>query len=221
VRGDSSFFNGEFLDERERRGISYAIAAKLYCTIQYQLGGLDYRDLGGGISVGDFQFQAQDWKRARRLVVIREEAEERKDKKQPQLIEVQGYNYQVIVTSFAKMAPEEVWRFYNQRACVENMIKEGVLSYGLDVSPSHWYGGNAAHFFSVMLTYNLMNWFKELVLGQREVKRMGKWIRQRLLMIAGKLVRSGRKWILKLSSDWPWEEEYRRAEERLLTVQFA
>jgi hypothetical protein len=24
-------------------------------------------------------------------------------------------------------SPEEVWRFYNKRACVENMIKEDVL----------------------------------------------------------------------------------------------
>jgi hypothetical protein len=28
------------------------------------------------------------------------------------------------------------------------------------------------------LAYNLMNWFKEGVLGQKKVKRMAKWIRQ-------------------------------------------
>jgi hypothetical protein len=47
------------------------------------------------------------------------------------------------------------------------MIKEGIMGYGLDVTISHCYGANVAHFFLVMLAYNLMNWFKEGVLGQR------------------------------------------------------
>ena len=74
------------------------------------------------------------------------------------------------------MSPEVVWRFYNGRANVENMIKGGILSYCLDVNISHYYGANVAHFHLVMLAYNLMNLFKELVLGQRDKKRMGKWI---------------------------------------------
>jgi len=32
------------------------------------------------------------------------------------------------------MLPEEIWRIYNGRANVENMIKEGILSYSLDVN---------------------------------------------------------------------------------------
>jgi len=38
-----------------------------------------------------------------------------------------------------------------------------------------------------------MKLFKKLVLGQGDKKRMGKWIRQRFFLIAGKLVRSGRE----------------------------
>jgi hypothetical protein len=52
------------------------------------------------------------------------------------------------------MLPEEVWRFYNGRVNVENMIKEGILSYSLDVNISHFYGANVAHFHLVMLAYN-------------------------------------------------------------------
>jgi hypothetical protein len=66
-----------------------------------------------------------------------------------------------------------------------------------------------------MLAYNLMNLFKELVLGQRDKKRMGKWIRQRFLSIAGRLVTSGRRLILKLQEDWVYREEYNEAEGRL------
>jgi hypothetical protein len=51
-------------------------------------------------------------------------------------------------------APEEAWRFYNGRANVENMIKEGILSYSLDINISHFYGVNGAHFRLVMLAFH-------------------------------------------------------------------
>ena len=155
------------------------------------------------------------------MVAIREPIREGKErKKEPRLFELQGYSYQVIVTNIEGWKPEEVWRFYNGRANVENMIKEGIMGYSLDVSVSHCYGANVAHFFLVMLAYNLMNWFKEEVLGQKKVKRMAKWIRGRFLMIAGKLIRRGRKWILNLPRDWPWRVEYQEAELRLAALKF-
>lgn len=220
ARGDSSFFDGGFLGELERRRIEYAIAAKLYASIQYLLGGLDYRDIGDDIAVAEFRYQGS-WEKERRMVVVREPINEgRERKKEPKLFELQGYSYQVIVTNIEGWEPEGVWHFYNGRANVENMIKEGIMGYGLDVTISHCYGANVAHFFLVMLAYNLMNWFKEGVLGQREVKRMAKWIRGRFFVIAGKLVRRGRRWVLNLPRNWPWKEEYQEAELRLATLKF-
>jgi hypothetical protein len=221
LRADSGFFDGKFLNKVERRRIKYAIAVKLYSTIQARLGGIDYRDIGDGIEVGEFHYHGYKWKKARRMVVIREEIKEgAAKKKQPKLFDLKGYGYQVIVTNIEEWSPEEVWRFYNQRACVENMIKEGMMGYGLDVAVSHYYGGNAAHFFLVMLAYNLMNWFKEDVLGQRKVKRMAKWIRERFFYIPGKLIKRGRKQILNLPLNWPWREEYQKAEQRLKALVF-
>jgi len=52
-------------------------------------------------------------------------------------------------------------------------------------------------------------------LGQKDKKRMGKWIGQRFFFIAGKLIKSGRKFILKLQEDWAYKEEYNEAERRL------
>jgi len=221
LRGDSSFFDNKFLRKAEERRIKYAIAAKLYSTIQAMLGGVSYRDIGGGIEVGEFYYQGYKWKEARRMVVIREEIKEgAKGKKQPKLFGLKGYSYQVIVTNIEKWNPEEVWRFYNQRACVENMIKEGMMGYGLDVAVSHCYGANAAHFFLVMLAYNLMNWFKERALGQKKVKKMAKGVRERFFYIPGKLIRRGRKWVLNLPLNWPWQAEYQKAEQRLKVLAF-
>ncbi|MGE5444765.1 MAG: IS1380 family transposase [Ignavibacteriales bacterium] len=215
LRADSGFYDGEFLDYLEMKKIAYAIVVKLYPWIQMELVGLKYRDIGGGVSVSEMLYTGIGWKEPRRMVVIREEEREDKKKKQPTLFELMGYSYQVIVTNIQWMSPEEVWRFYNGRANVENMIKEGILSYSLDVNISHFYGANVAHFHLVMLAYNLMNLFKELVLEQREKRRMGKWIRQKFFLIAGRLIRSGRKFILKLQEDWAYREEYKEAAERL------
>ena len=221
LRGDSGFFDDKFLAEVERAKIEYAIAAKLYSTIQSMLGGISYRDIGGGIEVSEFRYQGYQWQESRRMVVIREEIKEgAAKKKHPKLFELKGYSYQVIVTNIEEWSPEEVWRFYNKRACVENMIKEGMLGYGLDVAVSHYYGGNVAHFFLVMMAYNLMNWFKEGVLGQMKVKRMAKWIRERLFYIPGKLIKRGRRWVLKLWQDYPWQGEYYKAEGRLQALTF-
>lgn len=222
LRADSGFFDNKFLSEVERRKIKYAIGAKIYNTIQVKLGGVSYRDIGDGIEVGEFGYQGYKWNKVRRMVVIREEAREgTAKKKQPRLIDLKGYSYQVIVTNIEGWSPEEVWRFYNQRACVENMIKEGIMGYGMDVAVSHYYGANVAHFFLVMLAYNLMNWFKEGVLGHGEVKRMAKWVRWRFFYIPGKLVKRGRKWVLILWQDYPWQEEYHKAERRLEALAFA
>lgn len=40
---------------------------------------------------------------------------------------------------------------------------------------------------------------------------MGNWIRQRFLLIARKLVSSGRKFMLKLQEDWAYMEGYKEA----------
>jgi hypothetical protein len=60
-----------------------------------------------------------------------------------------------------------------------------------------------------------MNIFTELVLEEKDKKRMGKWIRQRFLLIGGRLVKGGRSFILKLQEDWAYREKYKEAEERL------
>jgi hypothetical protein len=222
VRSDSGFYSFEFLNFLEKRVIKYAIAVKLYGTIQMKLSGLDYYPIGGGIEVAEFEHILFKGKKKLlcRMIAIREEIKEGKEaKKEPRLFELKGYSYQVIATNIIGESPEKIWHFYNGRANVENMIKEA-MGFGLEVSPSHWYGGNMAYFQIGMLSYNLMNWFKELALKQNKKKAMIKWVRNRFLLIAGKLVQTGRYLILKLSKDYPWQEDYRKAEARLEALQF-
>ena len=223
LRADSGFYSFGFLKFLEKHLIQYAVVAKLYSPIQMQLGGLDYRAIGGGVEVAEYEYRLTNGKGTLscRMIVIREEiTEDKKAKKEPRLFELKGYSYQVIATNIRQGAPEDIWRWYNGRANIENMIKEAGLEFGLEVSPSHWYGGNMAFFQMGMLAYNLMNWFKEVALDQRQHKRMLKWIRQHFFLIAGRLVSSGGSLILKLSKSYPWPEEYRKAEARLEVLPF-
>jgi hypothetical protein len=140
LRADSGFYDGDFLNHLEMRRVLYAIVVKLYPWIQIELIGLKYRDIGGGISVSEIMYTAIGWKESRRMGVIREE--ERHDKrkmKQPTLFELMGYSYKVIVTNIEEMLPEEVWRFYNGRANVENMKKRNtILFIGCEYIPFLW-----------------------------------------------------------------------------------
>jgi len=51
LRADSGFYDSDFMDYLEQKGISYTIVVKLYPWIQMELVGLNYRDIGGGICV--------------------------------------------------------------------------------------------------------------------------------------------------------------------------
>ena len=110
------------------------------------------------------------------------------------------------MTNIEWMSPEEAWRFYNGRAKVQNMMKEGILSYSLDVNISHFYGANVAHFHLIVLAYNSMNLFKKLVLRQKENKRMGKQVTKRF--------------VLKLQENWAHNEEYNERDGKLKDLAF-
>jgi hypothetical protein len=63
------------------------------------------------------------WSRERRFVVVREQMRENKAAVGRRLIEVPGYTFRTWVTSRTESALE-LWRDYNQRACIEQRIEE-------------------------------------------------------------------------------------------------
>ena len=67
----------------------------------------------------------------------------------------------------------------------------------------------------MMLAYNLMNFFKEEVLDQKKVKNTIQVIRDRLFLIPGRLISTGRRHVLKLEKTWFYRKEYEVALARL------
>jgi len=231
LRADSGFFNTELIKYLVKEDIEFAIVVPMQPWVQRKIRHMSaWHSIGWGIGVSECSYIINRTTTLRmpvcppgRVVVrqkVKANAGPRKQLKLLNTGEVK-YDYQVIVTNSGK-APEQVWRFYNQRACCENFIKEGIYGLGLDKVVSHSYAGNCtclpagqAGFELLMLGYNLMNLFKEQVLNQNKTKAMVSTIREKLFLIPGKLVCTARRWVLKLEATWPYRDEYEEALARL------
>lgn len=213
VRADSGFFSLDILKFLINSAIEFYIVVPIQPWVQNKIMGIrNWRGIGYGVEAQEFEFILNRVITIRMVVIRQKVKVGESPNKQLKLLHVEGilYDYQVIATN-SNLSPEEVWRFYNKRANVENFIKEGIYGFGLDKVVSHSYAGNSTWFELLMLAYNLMNFFKEEVLCQNKVKDMIQGIRERLFLIPGRLVYKGRQWILRLERTWFYRCEYEDA----------
>lgn len=213
VRADSGFFSLDMLKFLIKNSIEFYVVVPIQPWVQKKIMGIrDWKSAGGGVEVSECEYVLTNAITVR-MVIIRQMVKVGEvPSKQLKLLNTEDrvYDYQVIATN-GTVEPVEVWRFYNKRATVENFIKEGIYGFGLDKVVSHSYAGNYTWFELLMLAYNLMNFFKEEVLGQGKVKNMVQTIRERLFLIPGRLVYTSRRWILKMESTWFYRKEYEEA----------
>ena len=88
----------------------------------------------------------------------------------------------------SRLRPLWVYRFYNDRAAVELIIKELKADYPLAKIPTHQFAANEAYFHLLLFAYNLMNWFKRLSLPEEYHWTTLGTLRRRLVMIPGQFV---------------------------------
>jgi hypothetical protein len=218
LRADSGFFNLEFLKFLVKRGIEFYVVVPLQPWVQKKIHFMrEWQKISRGIEVGEIPFALTEQITLRMVVIRKLVKADEAPRKQLRLLggEWASHDYQVIVTN-GPLIGEEVWHFYNQRACCENFIKEGIYGLGLDKVISHSYGGNYTYFELLMLGYNLMNIFKEEVLARKKVKPMMQTVRQMIFLVPGHLIRTGRKWVLKLEQSWYYREEFEKALSRVV-----
>jgi len=166
-------------------------------------------------AVAELSHQAPSASRPRRLVVVRERLEpDHRGSKQLRLLSQDGYAFPVIVTNL-RHEPEQIWRDYNQRCGAENMIREQQEDFGLDHVLCRSFAGNLLWLQLVLLAYNLMNWFRELILGQKAHRTTARLLRKYLFELPGRLVRGGRQLVVKLDADAQTRARYRRARSEL------
>ena len=99
---------------------------------------------------------------------------------------------------------------YEKRCNSENYIKEAKydMAVGHLLLKSFW--ANEAVFQMMMLSYNLFLLFKFDFLCISEYRQQIKTFRLKYVFLAGKIIRTARSVIMKLSEKYPYQEVYER-----------
>ena len=89
------------------------------------------------------------------------------------------------------------------RARVEDCVRTG-KDTGISKLPSHQFALNQAWLAAALTAATLLAWLRHLALDGDLAKAEPKKLCYRLLHIAARLARSGRRRRLKISATWPW-----------------
>jgi Transposase DDE domain group 1 len=125
----------------------------------------------------------------------------------------EGHRFQVLLTNQAGEAVELEAR-HRARARVEDAIRAAKDS-GLRNLPFRDFAPNAAWLELVLIAQDLMSWAQRLLLEGDLARAEPKRLRYRLLHVAGRITRSGRRLRLHLPQGWPWATALATAFRRL------
>lgn len=206
LRADGAFFDHKIMDFLEEKRAFYVIVARLTKPLQHRLGALRYRRIAREIWAAEFRYCPHGWKQPRRFVAIRRPIPE-EPSAQLHLFQMGRFTYQVFVTNLS-LKPLNLWRFYNQRATAELIIRELKDAYALGKIPTRDFQSNEAFFQIVLLAYNLLNWFKRLCVPRHWQRMTLRRMRQRLLVVPAQLVRPDGAPTLRIAAGYVYTEDF-------------
>ncbi len=220
VRGDSAFFQGEFLDYLEENGTGYMIKVKLR-GLEKLLRSQEWRKVRNrpGVESTEFQFKCGGWERARRFVAIREIVTREPEVELLFDLSTVEYAYFCYVTNMG-LSPMESHKYYGQRATSENWIEwcKNHMASGSILTQEFW--ANSAIFQTCIMAYNLMVWMMWLN-DEVGFKEEPNTIRMWLIRVPATLATRSRRWELRLSKSYPFKERWTYLEESIQQLSFA
>jgi len=216
IRADSGFYSKEIFDYLENRNpdpLSYIVACKFYHPIKIKMATQKtWLKLGDGIEIAETTYQAEDWEKARRMIMIRQEIEKRPKAagRQLRLFEdeyiYKKYRYSCFITNL-DLSSKMVYDMYRNRADAENRIKEVKYDFGFESFNCNDFWTTEATLNFVMMAYNLMSLFRQAVIGTK-VQNYMKTLRYKVFAIGGYIIKKGNSRILKLSLQMKRREWY-------------
>jgi len=217
LRADSGFYSKGVVEWCEAEGFTFTITAdqtaplleaitalperRWHCLPEYEVA-----------EVAELRYQPTGWSHCYRYVVKREVAET----KAGELY----WKYHATVTNEEGQSAREVVVWHLQHAAMENAIKEHKSGFGLEKLPTQKFHANWAYLLIGQLAFNLVAWFKRLVLPSSYHRTTIKTIRHQLLNLAGKIVHTARRCFLILSECYRYQRVWCFAMERLAHLQF-
>jgi hypothetical protein len=217
LRADSGFYSKGVVEWCEAEGFTFTITADQTEPLLAVITVLPERcwhplpeyDLA---EVAELYYQPTGWAHPYRYVVKRELAET----KAGELY----WKYHATVTNATGPSARVVVVWHLQHAAMENAIKEHKSGFGLEKLPTQKFHANWAYLLMGQIAFNLVAWFKRLVLPPVYHRTTIKTLRHHLLNLAGKIVHTARRCFLMLSQQYRYQAVWRFAINRLAHLQF-
>lgn len=220
ARFDKGFGGDDFYGLWEQKNIGYVgklkwtrRLAKEVQACRYWTRHVDEDWIIEGISL---IYKATSWNKARRVAVIRKA--QVFDDGQGRIVFDADWQYEAIVTNLA-WEPIDLWRFYNQRCCMENFIKEAKNGFSIDRIATSDFKANELDLLIKLLAYNLFERFKrdccEPVHQGYTIARF----RLEFFHCAATLIRHGRFVVLKLMKDFASRYAWKRIEAKVARLE--
>jgi hypothetical protein len=209
IRADKGFYDHKLVEWLEAQRARFVIVARLTPPIKRKLPHLRYVSPSRDVEVAEFRYQPTRWPHPYRFVVIRRPQPD-EPTAQLTLFKLGRYHYQVLVTNLP-LQPLNLWRFYNDRASVELLIRQLKGDYALGSIPTRHFFANETYFHLLLLAYNLVNWFKRLCLPPELQAATLQTLRQRILLLPAQLRRTDNRPHLFLPASGPREAAWTHA----------
>jgi hypothetical protein len=217
LRADSGFYSKGVVQWCERYGVSFTITADQTAPLLDTIGAVPERSWRplpdyALCEVAEVHYQPTGWQQSYRYVIKRELAE----KATGELY----WKYHVVVTNDEARTAVAVMVWHLQHADMETALKEHKRGFGLEKLPTQKFHANWAYLLIGQLAFNLVAWFKRLVLPPSYQRVTIKTLRHRFLSLAGKLVHTARRVFLIISDHYRYQAVWRFAIGRLPLLQF-
>jgi len=203
ARFDKGYAGEEFYSYWEGKQIDYA--GKLKWT--KRLAKAVYADSSGWVRYVDediviegktFYYQATTWDKPRRVSVIRKA--DQFEEEQMQIVDFIWQHEALIHTM--DWSPIDVWRFYNQRACMENYIKEAKHGFSINRIPTNSFKANELDLLIKLFAYNLFELFKENHCPKPIKRYTIERFRREIIHVAGVFTYHARQVTLKIQENY-------------------
>ena len=202
-RSDSAFYQAEVINHCSQGSRTFSITADQDSAVkaaQEQIPEKQWKKFYGrdgkatDREIAETVHCMNDTKQAFRLIVLRW------PNSQPDLFATTPYFYHAVATNREESA-SQVIHLHNQRGESENWHKELKLGYGMEQLPCGQQEANALFFAIGVLAYNLGVLLKAELLPAEYRHSTVQTLRWKLYRLAGKLVRHGRQWFLKVRTE--------------------
>lgn len=217
LRTDSGFYAWGVVAFCETHAMTFSITADQTAPLRALIGALpeaDWRDVEkhGVTQVAEVCYQPTGWPRAYRYIIKRE----------LRLTKTKAleFHYHAFVTNDETTKALELADWHAQHANMENRIKDHKSGLSLEKLPSQRFHANWAYLLIGQLAFNLVAWFKRLVLPADYHQVTLKTLRYQVLNVAGKIVHTARQFFLVLSDAYQFQDTWRFALQQLAKLQF-